>query len=204
MAAHQALPSMGFSRQEYWSGVPLSSPSNKEPLANSGVRDMGSIPGLGRSPGGGHGNPLQYSCLENPMDREACWATIYRVPESWTWLKWLSTQASRFSSTICKTAVLFPLNCLGTLVKNHWATYANSLFLDFLFYSIHVCICVCVCVCVCVYASTTLCMVNCSLTRMPRQFNGEIIVLLINDIGTIEYPHTKEWDWIVAHTISKY
>ena len=41
----------------------------KSPLANAGdVRDMGLIPGLGRSPGGGHGNPLQYSCLENPMD----------------------------------------------------------------------------------------------------------------------------------------
>ena len=41
--------------------------------ANAGdVRDEGSIPGLGRSPGGGHGSPLQYSCLENPMDREAC------------------------------------------------------------------------------------------------------------------------------------
>ena len=42
--------------------------------ANAGhVRDMGSIPGLGRSPGGRHGNPLQYSCLENPMDRGAWW-----------------------------------------------------------------------------------------------------------------------------------
>ena len=44
----------------------------KNPLANAGdTRDMGSIPGLGRSSGGGNGNPLQYSCLENPMDREA-------------------------------------------------------------------------------------------------------------------------------------
>ena len=49
-------------------------------LANAGdVRDVGSIPGSGRSPGGGHGNPLQYSCLESPMDREA-WggATFHR------------------------------------------------------------------------------------------------------------------------------
>ena len=56
--------------------------------ANAGnsrdVGDVGSIPGLGRSLGGGNGNPLQYSCLENPMDREAWWATIYRVPESQT------------------------------------------------------------------------------------------------------------------------
>ena len=44
----------------------------KNPPVNAGdARDAGSIPGLGRSPGGGHGNPLQYSCLENPMDREA-------------------------------------------------------------------------------------------------------------------------------------
>ena len=52
---------------------------------NSGdVRDMGLIPGSGRSPGGGHGNPRQYSCLENPMDREAGQATVYRVAKSWT------------------------------------------------------------------------------------------------------------------------
>ena len=41
------------------------------PANIGGIRDMGLIPGLGRSPGGGHGNPLQDSCLENPMDREA-------------------------------------------------------------------------------------------------------------------------------------
>ena len=48
--------------------------------ANVGdVRDIDSIPGLGRSPGGGHGNPLQYSCLENPMDRGAWRATVHGV-----------------------------------------------------------------------------------------------------------------------------
>ena len=41
--------------------------------------DLGSIPGLGRSPGGGHGNPLQHSCLENPMDRGAWGATVHGV-----------------------------------------------------------------------------------------------------------------------------
>ena len=47
----------------------------KNPPANDGdMKDVGSISGLGRSPGGGHGNPLQYSCLENPMDRGAWWA----------------------------------------------------------------------------------------------------------------------------------
>ena len=46
------------------------------------LRDTGSIPGLGRSPGGGHGNPLQHSCLENPMDRGAWWVTVHGVTES--------------------------------------------------------------------------------------------------------------------------
>ena len=56
--------------------------------ANGGdVVDMGSIPGLGRSPGGGHGNPLQYSCLENPMDKGTWWATVRRVAKSLTRLK---------------------------------------------------------------------------------------------------------------------
>ena len=52
----------------------------KDPLVNAGdIRDAGWIPGLGRSPGGGHGKPLQYSCLENPMDRRAWQATVHRV-----------------------------------------------------------------------------------------------------------------------------
>jgi len=52
----------------------------KNPLANSGdIRDTGSISGLGRSLGGGHDNPLQYSCLESPMDREAWWSHTDRT-----------------------------------------------------------------------------------------------------------------------------
>ena len=46
------------------------------------VKDVGSIPGLGRSLGGRHGNPLQYSCLENPMDRGAWWATVHKDTKS--------------------------------------------------------------------------------------------------------------------------
>ena len=57
-------------------------------------RDMVSIPGLGRSPGGGRGNLLPYSCLENPMDRGTWWATVHRVTKSQTQLKQLSTYAS--------------------------------------------------------------------------------------------------------------
>ena len=53
------------------------------PPANAGYkRALGSIPGSGRSPGVGNGNPLQYSCLENPMDRGAWWATVHGVAES--------------------------------------------------------------------------------------------------------------------------
>ena len=52
----------------------------KNPPANAGdVRDVGSIPRSGISPGGGHDNPLQYSCLENPMDRGALWATVHKA-----------------------------------------------------------------------------------------------------------------------------
>ena len=56
----------------------------KNPPANVG--DAGLIPGLVRSPGGGNGNPLQYSCLENPMDRGAWWAIVHGVTKSWTQL----------------------------------------------------------------------------------------------------------------------
>ena len=62
--------------------------SNKETAYNAGAPGvMGSIPGSGRSPGGGHGNPLNYSCLENPMDRGAWWATVHWVTKSQTRLK---------------------------------------------------------------------------------------------------------------------
>ena len=86
---------MEFSRQEYWSRLPFPSPGDhpdpgieprsptlwadalpSEPPGNAG--DPGSIPGLGRSPGEGNNNPLQYSCLENPMDRGAWWAETAR------------------------------------------------------------------------------------------------------------------------------
>ena len=66
------MPAMGF----------LGGANGKEPLANAGdIRGVGLIPGLRRSPKGGHGNPLQYSCLENPMDRGAWSATVHGVTE---------------------------------------------------------------------------------------------------------------------------
>ena len=56
----------------------------KNPSAKAG--NAGSIPGLGRSPGGGNGNPLQSSCLENPMNRGAWWAAVRGATKSWTQL----------------------------------------------------------------------------------------------------------------------
>ena len=67
--------------------------------ANAGdIRDMGSIPGSQRCPGGGHGNPLQRSCLENPIDRGAWLAIVNRVAKRWTQLKQLSTFVTKANS----------------------------------------------------------------------------------------------------------
>ena len=54
------------------------------PTKEGDIRDAVSIPGLERSPGGGHGNLLQYSCLENPKNRGALWATVHGVAKRWT------------------------------------------------------------------------------------------------------------------------
>ena len=66
----------------------------KNPPANAGdIRVVGSVSGLGSSPLGGNGNPLQYSCLENPIDRGTWWATVHGVAKSLTGLERLSTHA---------------------------------------------------------------------------------------------------------------
>ena len=80
--------------------------------ANGGDQgSVGSIPGLERSPGGGHGNPLQYSCLENPMDRGAWQTTVHRL-QSWTRVKRLSMHIIYPLSFLC---VLFHLILIATL-----------------------------------------------------------------------------------------
>ena len=63
------------------------------PVNAGSIEDMGSVPGSRRSAGAGHGNPLQYSCLQNPMDRKAWWAAVHRVTQSWTGLKRLNVHA---------------------------------------------------------------------------------------------------------------
>ena len=76
-------------------------PMVKNPSASAGgIRDPGLIPGWGRSLGGGHGNPLQYSCLENPMDRETWPATVHRVEKSRIGLKQLSKQTHKLNTLI--------------------------------------------------------------------------------------------------------
>ena len=81
--------------------VKKTSPANAED-----IRDRGSIPGLGRSPEGGHVTPLQYSCLEHPMDREAWWATVHGVAKSQTRLKWLSTHIYGFMCLLSTKIIL--------------------------------------------------------------------------------------------------
>ena len=93
----QTLYTFCITTKEYLVSLEGSFPGGtevKNPPANAGdTGDTGSIPGSGRSPGEGHGNPLQYSCLENPMDRESWWSTAHRVAKSQTRLKQLSTYA---------------------------------------------------------------------------------------------------------------
>ena len=102
------------------------SPANAKDL-----RDMDSIPGLGRSPGGGHGNTLQYSCLENPMDRGAWRAMAHRVAKSQTWLKWLSS-----SSSSCQwTFRLLP--CLGYCKQCYSEYWVECIFSDHVFHWIN-------------------------------------------------------------------
>ena len=88
-----------------WRGLPGGS-EVKASACNAG--DLGSIPGSGRSPGEGNGNPLQYSCLENPMDRGAWWATVHGVAKS-------QTRLGDFTFTQMKREERQPGNCFGLL-----------------------------------------------------------------------------------------
>ena len=86
----------------------------KAPAYNVG--DLGSIPGSGRCPGEENGSPLQYSCLENPTDRGAWWATVHGVAKSWTQLKRLSMHIAHTQSVLLGAShmVLVIKNCLPT------------------------------------------------------------------------------------------
>ena len=86
----------------------------KNSPANSGdMRDPGSIPGSGRSPGGGHGNPLQYSCLKNPVDRGALWATVHGIAQS------NMTKVMRMRTCICHI-----------ILQRDWSPQASERFVE--------------------------------------------------------------------------
>ena len=89
---------------------------SKESACNAG--DPGLIPGLGRSHGEGNGNPLPYSCLENPMDRRAWWTTLYGAPKS-------QTQLSDFNFT-----------CNSHMMLVGYIIYKESLFKSNIFYNL--------------------------------------------------------------------
>ena len=95
-------------------GFPGGSSAKNLPANTGDIRDVGSIPGSGRAPGGQHGSPLQYFCLENPRDREAWKAIVHRVAKSQTWLKQLSihtmikcTENAKTTHIHTKTETLF-------------------------------------------------------------------------------------------------
>ena len=132
------------------------------------VRDVGSIPRSGRSPGGWHGNLLQYSCLENSMDRGAWTATVHRVAESRTWLKQLSTHARTYfiynHFLLCKIYFAYYIRIymkvyvwthvfICTLHGHIPCMYTRGLY-------IHMCV-LCVSICVtCVWAYVFMCMLG--------------------------------------------
>ena len=91
----------------YVMGLPWWPSSNKSACNAGATWDTGSIPRSGRSPGGRHGNPLQYSCLENPRDRGAWQATVYRVTKSWTGLKQLSMHTHAITGILFFVFLLF-------------------------------------------------------------------------------------------------
>ena len=83
----------------------------KNPPANAGgIRDASLIPGSGRSPGGGQGNPLQDSCLENPMDRRAWLAAVHGPQKSWTQLMTKNSNVGR--NPVLPSWVFPPVSCL--------------------------------------------------------------------------------------------
>ena len=111
----------------YWTGIVGSSGGSlvKNPPVNSGdPRHMSLIPELGRSPGEGNGNPLQYSCLENAMDREARWATVHGVTKSQTWLRTHTHTQDMFSYSRNCPGVFLVVEPIWMLIKpSGWTSF---------------------------------------------------------------------------------
>ena len=93
------------------------------PAKAGDIRNTGSVLGLGRSYEGGHGNPLQYSCLENLIDRGAWWATVHGVAKSQTWLKWLSTRVRAY---FCDFPFWLPVGLWTSVSSLHCYTLFSS------------------------------------------------------------------------------
>ena len=103
----------------------------KNQPSNAGdVRDSGLIPGSGRTPGGGHGHPLQYSCLDDPMDRGAWRAMVHKVRKSQTQLKWLSTHAllKNTEALSFNSAIAWQSICMN--IHNPWETLCSPCYVD--------------------------------------------------------------------------
>ena len=100
------------------------------PASAGEVIVIGSIPGSGRSPGEEHGNPFQYSCLENPLDRGIWWATVHGVTKSRTWLKQLTTWISLLNNEIylCPKEYMSPFWIIYLCLFFHW--YILSILID--------------------------------------------------------------------------
>ena len=103
----------------------------KNPPANAGgVGYAGSIPGLGRSLGGGNGNPLQYSCLRNPMDRRAWQATVHGLSKTWTQHKPLSPIAEDPSAPPSYSSWLFDASPCVPAVVLYYCTFQGTVLKD--------------------------------------------------------------------------
>ena len=115
-------------------GLPGGTVVKNSPSSAGDVAEVGSIPVSGRSPGGGNGNPLQYSCLENPMDRGAWWATVHGVTKSRTQLNthtqthWLNSYTSLFYFgwwlcrlqyvVCCQTNISIVVECYNSILPS--------------------------------------------------------------------------------------
>ena len=97
----------------------------KASASNAG--DPGSIPGSGRSPGEGNGNPLQYSCLENPMDWGAWWAAVHRVTKSRTRLSDFTYYREGWQTVVCRPDLTHYLFCKHSFIGTHPTQFASVL-----------------------------------------------------------------------------
>ena len=119
--------------------------------------------------GEGNGNPLQCSCLENLRDGGACWAAVYGVAQSWTWLKQLSSSSNMYIPKIKLYSFdnlslefeyllwlqIFSLICESIIFILNEPKYHQVPFCEFACVCLCMCVCVCVCVCVCIVLSFT-------------------------------------------------